>query len=180
MDSFFGIGIPELFLIAIVALIVLGPERLPGAIREIAKVFRTIRQMSSELTSQFSDELQALDEVNPRKLMREITDEMNPAAKPEKKPPAAKPAVKPAANTAAKPTAKPAKPASAAPAKPAATPEPASTELQPEPKPDPEPSILPPDAAGGDGSQAADASASAPLAAPPARNGAGEQKDDAA
>lgn len=179
MDSFFGIGIPELFLIAIVALIVLGPERLPGAIREIAKVFRTIRQMSSDLTSQFSDELQALDDVNPRKLMREITDDINPLTKPEK-PAAAKPgaaAAKPADKSALKPAAKPAaappKPAAAKPA--AAKPEPAPTE----PKPDPEPSILPP-APDEDAAQETDAATSAPLAAPPARNGAGEQKDDAA
>ena len=30
MDSFFGIGMMELFFIALIALIVLGPERMPG------------------------------------------------------------------------------------------------------------------------------------------------------
>ena len=38
MDSFFGIGVMELFVIAVIALVVLGPERLPGAMRSIANL----------------------------------------------------------------------------------------------------------------------------------------------
>ena len=57
MDSFFGIGIFELFLIAVIALVVLGPERLPGAMRTVAGYFRQIREVSSEFTSQFSEEI---------------------------------------------------------------------------------------------------------------------------
>lgn len=75
MNSFFGIGVMELFFVAILALIVLGPERLPGAIREVMKYWRTIRDLSGELTSQFSEELQALDELNPQKLVKELTEE---------------------------------------------------------------------------------------------------------
>jgi sec-independent protein translocase protein TatB len=75
MNSFFGIGFMELFFIAVLALIVLGPERLPGAIRELAKHARTIRNLSNELTSQFSEELQALDEINPQKILRELTED---------------------------------------------------------------------------------------------------------
>jgi len=84
MDSFFGIGIMELAFIAILALIVLGPERLPGAAREVAKVIAQIRAISSEFTSQFSEELQMLDEINPKKLADEIVKEtMNPPKKPQ-------------------------------------------------------------------------------------------------
>lgn len=75
MNSFFGIGFMELFFIAVLALIVMGPERLPGAIRELAKHARTIRNLSNELTSQFSEELQALDEINPQKILRELTED---------------------------------------------------------------------------------------------------------
>ena len=84
MDSFFGIGILELFFVAIIALIVLGPERLPGTIREVAKYFRMLRNISGEFTSQFSDELKALEEINPQKIIRDITEdpaESKPAAK---------------------------------------------------------------------------------------------------
>jgi len=72
--SFFGIGIPELIFIAIIALIVLGPERLPGTLREIAKMWGYVRNLTNELTSQFGDELKALDDINPQKIMREMVN----------------------------------------------------------------------------------------------------------
>jgi sec-independent protein translocase protein TatB len=110
MDSFFGIGLGELFFIAIIALIVLGPERLPGAIREVTKFIRTIRNLSSELTSQFSEEMKAFDDINPTKILRELTDEPEEANKgaaksgaAATKPPATKPASKPVSTSAAKP-----------------------------------------------------------------------------
>lgn len=85
MDSFFGIGIAELFFIALIALVVLGPERLPGAIREVSKVFRYVRNLSNELTSQFSEEMKALDDLNPQKLIKEFTDGPDEKAKPAAK-----------------------------------------------------------------------------------------------
>jgi sec-independent protein translocase protein TatB len=95
MNSFFGIGIGELFFIAIIALVVLGPERLPGALREVGKFFRIIRDMTNELTSQFSDEIKVLDELNPQKILRELTDDPDEKAKAAKTATAAKPAAKP-------------------------------------------------------------------------------------
>ena len=77
MNSIFGIGPLELFFIAILALVILGPERLPGAIREGAKYFRMLRNMSGELTSQFSEELKALDDINPKKIMNEMMEELD-------------------------------------------------------------------------------------------------------
>lgn len=113
MDSFFGIGIGELFFIAIIALIVLGPERLPGAIREVAKWSRTIRNLSSELTSQFSEEMKAFDDINPQKILRELTEEPTEQINKATGAAATKPAAKPATTTAKPPVAKttPAKPA---------------------------------------------------------------------
>ena len=73
MNSFFGIGILELMLIIVLAIIVLGPERMPGVIRQIAKFIRQMRAIGSELTSQFSEELEMLDELNPRKILDEAT-----------------------------------------------------------------------------------------------------------
>ena len=77
MNSIFGIGPLELFFIAILALVILGPERLPGVIREGAKYFRMLRNMSGELTSQFSEELKALDEINPQKIMNEMMEDLD-------------------------------------------------------------------------------------------------------
>ncbi len=105
MNGFFGIGFMELAFIAILALLVLGPERLPGAARETAKFLGQLRAMSSEFTSQFSEELQLLDELNPSKLADEI---MKDAVKPPKKvPPTTKavPATKAKSATSAQPLA---------------------------------------------------------------------------
>ena len=82
MDSFFGIGIFELFMIAVIALVVLGPERLPGAMREVAKYARQLRDVSNEFQSQFSEELKVLDEINPRKIISSAMDPATPPAKP--------------------------------------------------------------------------------------------------
>jgi len=72
MDSFFGIGFLELAFIAILALIVLGPERLPRAMRDVAKLIKQLRDISNEFTSQFSEELKVLDELNPQKIMNDL------------------------------------------------------------------------------------------------------------
>jgi len=87
MDGFFGIGIQELVLIAIVALIVLGPERLPATFREIAKFIRYVRNLTNEFTAQFGDDFKALEDLDPRRMLqREIesidAEETKPAAKP--------------------------------------------------------------------------------------------------
>jgi sec-independent protein translocase protein TatB len=78
MDGIFGIGPLELFFIAVIALIVLGPERLPSALREITKTIRRVREVTNEFTSQFGDELKALDDINPRKILSEMTDPTKP------------------------------------------------------------------------------------------------------
>lgn len=75
MNGIFGIGIAELFFIAVIALVVLGPERLPSTLRELAKYFRMARNLSGELTSQFSEELKALDDINPQKIIQEVLDD---------------------------------------------------------------------------------------------------------
>ncbi len=130
MDSFFGIGLFELVMIAVVALLVLGPERLPGAMREVAKWMRQLRSISSEFQSQFSEEFKMLDEINPRRI---INDALDPNAQPKAAPgQAAKPPTsqsagasssQPAGQAAAKPlAAKPVTPPAARPAAAAAKP----------------------------------------------------------
>ncbi|RVU39927.1 twin-arginine translocase subunit TatB [Rheinheimera riviphila] len=47
----------ELVLCGVVALIVLGPERLPGAIRSTSKFINGIRQFGQEMKAELGDEL---------------------------------------------------------------------------------------------------------------------------
>ena len=44
MNSFFGMGPMELFVILLITLIVLGPQRLPGTIREVMKYLALLPQ----------------------------------------------------------------------------------------------------------------------------------------
>ena len=110
MDSFFGIGMFELIMIAVIALLVMGPERLPSAMREMAKYMRQLRNISNEFQSQFSEELKLLDEINPKRILNEVMDPNAPTAA---KPPAPKPAPttpKPVTTQPPKPAPKPAPP----------------------------------------------------------------------
>lgn len=104
MDGFFGIGIAELFMIAVIALIVLGPERLPGTIREVAKFIKQVRAIGGDLMSQFGDEFKDLADLDPRRILNEMTDPTKPEEPKKATPP--KPTIPtPAKNTTANTTA---------------------------------------------------------------------------
>ena len=49
----FGIGPEELILVLIVALLVLGPERLPRVARDVGKVVGDLRRTSDEFREEF-------------------------------------------------------------------------------------------------------------------------------
>lgn len=108
--NIFGIGVPELMFIAILALIILGPQRLPGVMRELAKFVRQMRAIGTELTSQFSEEMKLLDELNPTKIFEEATRPTEDDAQKAKSTVANSTAKKPAAKTTGQST-KPSSPA---------------------------------------------------------------------
>lgn len=104
MDGFFGIGIGELVLIAIVALIVLGPERLPSALREVAKFIRWLRNLSREFTDQFGDEFKALEDLNPRRILQDAITSIDEEEKAKEEPKSVKKPAPPVKTTPAKST----------------------------------------------------------------------------
>jgi sec-independent protein translocase protein TatB len=54
----FDVGFWELLCIAILALLVLGPERLPGAIRSTLKTVRTVKQTANGFKNEVERQLQ--------------------------------------------------------------------------------------------------------------------------
>ena len=58
----FGIGVPELILIAIVTLVVVGPRNLPGTLRAIGAAIREFRKVSRDLREQAGFD-EVVDEV---------------------------------------------------------------------------------------------------------------------
>ena len=57
----FGIGPEELMLVAILALLVLGPERLPKVMRDMGRIVGDLRRTSDELRSEFLNADKLLD-----------------------------------------------------------------------------------------------------------------------
>lgn len=53
----FDIGFWELVVIAVVGLLVLGPERLPVAIRTVSRLFKTVRDTANAVKTELSQEL---------------------------------------------------------------------------------------------------------------------------
>ncbi len=61
----FGIGLPELIVILAVALIVVGPERLPGLAKTIAKQVFELKKAAAGLKESLTEELDDLPRIRP-------------------------------------------------------------------------------------------------------------------
>ena len=79
----FGIGMPELIVILVVALVVLGPQRLPELARTLGKAMAELRRQTNDVMEEF--QLQAmLDDEQPRRPAKPTPPPVPPTpAKPE-------------------------------------------------------------------------------------------------
>ena len=57
--SFFGLGFFELLVVGVLALIFIGPEKLPGVIRDLMGFYRQVRSLGSEWRDQVEREIGA-------------------------------------------------------------------------------------------------------------------------
>lgn len=67
----FDIGFSELFIVLVIALVVLGPERLPGAVRKVGLVLGKIKASWNGIQTEINRELEA------EELRKRIQDETN-------------------------------------------------------------------------------------------------------
>ncbi len=58
MSSFLGVGIPEILLVLILALIVVGPKRLPEAAAQIGRTVGQLRRYANEFRREFMSEFE--------------------------------------------------------------------------------------------------------------------------
>lgn len=61
----FGIGLPEMILILALALIVVGPDKLPDLARSIARGIMELKKTAEGLKQQFNEEDNPLGEIKP-------------------------------------------------------------------------------------------------------------------
>lgn len=80
----FGIGVPELLIILVVALIVLGPKRLPEVAKSLGKAFAEFRRATSDLSEELNEARTALEE-EVRMAERQARTIRPPASQPEQK-----------------------------------------------------------------------------------------------
>jgi Tat protein translocase TatB subunit len=78
----FGIGVPELLIILVVALIVLGPKRLPEVAKSLGKAFAEFRRATSDLSEELNEARTALEE-EVRMAERQARTIRPPAPQPE-------------------------------------------------------------------------------------------------
>ncbi|MGC9335646.1 MAG: twin-arginine translocase TatA/TatE family subunit, partial [Anaerolineae bacterium] len=72
MNIFSNVGITELIVILLLALLVVGPERLPEMARQLAKILRDARTAYENLTKDLGPELMSIE-----KTTREIRESVN-------------------------------------------------------------------------------------------------------
>ncbi len=109
----FGMGFSELLIIVIIAILFLGPDKLPSTMVEIAKFFRSMKQTVNSVKESINEEihledikkealeykkqlLEAEAKVNTSINLNHLDDEINSLIDDEKEPPRIDTAVKPA------------------------------------------------------------------------------------
>ena len=84
----FGIGLPEMIVIFAVALLVVGPEKLPELARSLAKGLFELKRTVNEVKGSFAEEEQAVNEVKDdlknaaAELQKRVLLEENPPPPP--------------------------------------------------------------------------------------------------
>ena len=96
----FGVGLPEFAVIALVAVIVFGPDRLPELARQAGRFVRQVRTLANNAQTQLRDELGPeyadlkLTDLDPRvAIRRHILEAMDDDEPPQQRRPSLEPAV---------------------------------------------------------------------------------------
>lgn len=72
----FGIGLPELIIIMGLALLVLGPERLPELARMLGRAYAQLRRASEEFQQTLRQDMAALDRQEEVRQNKAIAEEL--------------------------------------------------------------------------------------------------------
>lgn len=74
----FGMGMPELLLILVVALVVVGPKKLPDLAKSLGKGMRQFRDAADEIKGEFSETETYKDVMEVKNSFKDTVDSLNP------------------------------------------------------------------------------------------------------
>jgi sec-independent protein translocase protein TatB len=82
--NFYGVGLPEIILILVLTLIVVGPQRLPELAAQLARLVRQTRRYAGQITSQLKYEMGDVtqDYEALRQELQQLRQELTQQAKP--------------------------------------------------------------------------------------------------
>ena len=72
----FGIGLPELVVILVLGLLVLGPQRLPEVARMIGRAYGQLRRASEEFQRTIRQDIEVLDRQEDANRNKAVVDEL--------------------------------------------------------------------------------------------------------
>lgn len=84
--NIFGIGLPEMALILVIALLVFGPKKLPEIGRSLGKAIRGFQEASKEFEDEFKRESQQLEEAVKMNAQLESSESQTVAKKETEEP----------------------------------------------------------------------------------------------
>lgn len=87
--NIFGIGLPEMAVIMVVALLIFGPKKLPEIGRSVGKAVRSFQEASNEFQNEFRREAEEIEqavktsaEIEPKQLKAVKSEEDTASSSP--------------------------------------------------------------------------------------------------
>ncbi|MDX2241708.1 MAG: TatA/E family twin arginine-targeting protein translocase [Leptolyngbyaceae cyanobacterium bins.302] len=78
----FGIGLPEMVLIMVIALLVFGPKKLPEIGRSLGKAIRGFQDASNEFQNEFKREAEQIEKTVKQPMEAKLEEPEQPALSP--------------------------------------------------------------------------------------------------
>ena len=76
--NIFGVGLPEVTLILILALLIFGPKKLPELGKQLGKTLKSLKKASNEFQNEIDQVMNEVDkEESPKSLESNQTNEIN-------------------------------------------------------------------------------------------------------
>ena len=83
----FGIGLPEMMVIAVVALIFIGPDKLPSVMRSVGRSLVQLKRATNDVRTTVQDEMRDIErEIDLKDVKEELESEFGSVAKQAKLP----------------------------------------------------------------------------------------------